>query len=239
MDDPTTFLVAPGEPDASVTRGFVNPLDMFNYISPSAWINAAIQELTGVDVLEWIAEWLSGEWDAIWKFGDAMGNLAECLQQLGFNIQRGVVDLDLTWDGNASDAAYQYFSSLATALSDQHLPLQNIGEDYHKAALGAWELADQLGNIMQAIADRVIIAGIAAAAGTITAETGVGAAVGYGVSALVVADILTLINKASTIINTGAGAIVTLLGIGMDTAYKGGALSTIPLPSVAYSFPGA
>ena len=38
MDDPTALLVAPGEPDASVSNGFANPLDLFNYVSPSAWM---------------------------------------------------------------------------------------------------------------------------------------------------------------------------------------------------------
>ena len=39
MDDPTDFLKEPGEPDASVSNGFANPLDLFNYVSPSAWIS--------------------------------------------------------------------------------------------------------------------------------------------------------------------------------------------------------
>jgi len=42
---------------------------------------------------------------------------------------------------------------------------------------------------MQAIADKAILAGIAAAAGTITAESGIGAVVGYGAAALIVVDI--------------------------------------------------
>jgi hypothetical protein len=36
MTEATQYLVAPGEPDESVTNGFVNPLDVFNYLSPSA-----------------------------------------------------------------------------------------------------------------------------------------------------------------------------------------------------------
>jgi hypothetical protein len=239
MDDPTALLAAPGEPDDSVSNGFANPLDLFNYVSPSAWINAAIESLTGVDVFGWMTDWLSGDWAAIWKFGDALNNLADCLQQLGINIQHGVLDLDPAWDGNAGDAAYQYFSTLAAAVSGQQLALHEIGENYHKAALGAWQLSNQLGNILQALADKAIIAGIAAAAGTVTAETGVGALLGYGVAALVVVDMLRLINKASTIINTAGTVILGLFGAGMDIGYKGGDLSAIPLPSAAYSFPGA
>jgi len=123
MDDPTALLVAPGEPDASVSNGFANPLDLFNYVSPSAWINAAIEELTGVDVIGWMTNWVSGDWAAIWKFGDALHNLGQCLEQLGINIQQGMLDLDPAWDGNASDAAYQYFSNFAAAVGGQQSSL--------------------------------------------------------------------------------------------------------------------
>lgn len=239
MDNPTAFLVPPSEPDASVSNGFANPIDVLNYFSPSAWINAAIEGLTGVDVFGWMAGWVSGDWSAIWKFGDAMNNVGGCLQQLGINIQQGMLDLDLTWDGNASDAAYQYFSDFAASVSGQQMSLHDVVDNYHKAAVGAWELSNQLGNLMQAIADKAILAGIAAAAGTITAESGIGAVVGYGAAALIVVDMLRLINKASTIINTAGTIIAGLAGGGMDAVDRGGDLSAVPLPSTAYSFPGA
>jgi hypothetical protein len=239
LDDPIAVLQPPSEPDDSISNGFANPIDVLNYFSPSAWINAAIESLTDVDVFGWMTDWVSGDWSAIWKFGDAMSNLGECLQQLGINIQKGVIDLDASWDGNASDAAYQYFSNLGAAVSGQQGSLYDIVDSYHKAAIGAWELSNQLGNILQALADKAILAGIAAAAGTAAAETGIGAVVGYGVAGLLVVDMLRLINKASTIINTAGTVIVGLLGGGMDAGYQGGDLSAVQLPSAAYTFPGA
>ncbi|MDG4805812.1 hypothetical protein O7634_03470 [Micromonospora sp. WMMD1120] len=239
MDDPTRFLTEPAKPESSISNGFVNPIDLFNYVSPSAWINATINKPTGVDVFGWMTTWLSGDWEAIWKFGDAMGNLAACLQQVGINIQQGMLDLDRQWDGHANDAAHQYFSRLASATSGQQLELYKIRDNYHKAANGAWQLSNQLGNILQALADKAVIAGIAAAAGTITAETGVGAVVGYGVAALMVVDMLALINKASLLINTAGTVILGLFGTAMDVAYQGGDLSTIKLPALAYTAPGA
>lgn len=239
MDDPTAFLRQPGEPDESVSNGFTNPLDLFNAVSPSAWINSAIENLTGVDVFGWITDWIGGDWAAIYKFGDAMGHLAECLQQTGMNIQQAMLNLDASWDGNASDAAYQYFSQLATTTSGQQIALYNIRDSYHKAATGAWQLSNQLGNILQALADKAIIAGLAAAAGTATAATGAGAVVGYGVAGLIVLDMLALINKASILINTAGSVILGLFGTGMDLAYQGGDLSAVQLPTTAYSFPGA
>jgi hypothetical protein len=221
MDDPTAFLVEPAEPDASVNDGFANPIDIPNYISPSAWINSVINDMTGTDVFGWMTEWVSGDWQGLWKFGDAMANLAECMQRLGMNIQEGVTKLDASWDGNASDAAYQYFSKLAATVSGQQVSLYDIRDRYHKAAVGAWQLANQLGNILQALADKAILAAIAAAAGTAAAESGVGAVVGYGMAALIVTDMIRLVNKASTIINTAGTLIVGLFGGGMELGGPG------------------
>lgn len=239
MDEPTDFLREPAEPDDSVSNGFVNPLDLFNYVSPSAWINSAIEGLTGIDVFGYFTDWVSGDWAAMWKFGDAMANLAECMQQIGINIQQGMLQLDDRWDGNASDAAFQYFSGLGAATSGQQIALRDSQEAYHKAANGAWQLSNQLGNILQALADKAILAGVTAAAGTALAETGIGAVVGYAATALIVVDMLNLINKASTIINTAGTVILGFFGTGMDIGYKGGNLSAIQLPNVAYTAPGA
>lgn len=239
MTDPTTYLVEPGTPDASISNGFVNPIDILNYASPSAWINSGIEELTGFDVFGMFTECVSGDWEAIWKFGDAMTALAECLQEHGINVQHGVLDVDGSWDGNASDGAYKYFSDFAAACSGQQIALKDIGRNYQKAAQGAWQLANQLGNILQAIADKAVIALIAWAAGTVTAETGIGAVAGYGVAALQVVQMLRLINSASTKINAAGSVIAGVFGVGMDVGYKGGDLSAIQLPAVAYTAPGA
>jgi hypothetical protein len=239
VPDPTAYLVAPDAPDASVSEGFVNPLDLFNYVSPSAWILATAEEVTGIDFLGWCTDALAGDWEAIWKFGNALINLADCMQDLGLNTQHAAIDMDADWDGNAADAAYQYFSTLAAATSGQQIALRQIGENYHKAALGAWQLSNQLANIAQAVADDLIISGILFAAGTATAETGAGAAVGYGLAALKIAAALEKINRASQIINTAGISIAGLFGGAVDLAYKGGDLTAVPLPKTAYAAPAA
>lgn len=80
---------------------------------------------------------------------------------------------------------------------------------------GAWQLANQLGNILQALVDKAILFGISVALGTATAETGVGALVGYGIAGYQALEILELANKASTIINTAGSVIAGLFGTGM------------------------
>ena len=237
MDDATAYLTPPAPPDDSITNGFVSPLDFFNYTSPSAWINTAIEKLTGVDLIGWVTECLAGDWEALWKFGDAMGNLARSLQQLGINIEQGMLTLDATWDGNADDAAYKYFSDLAAAISGQQTPIYNSQDSYHLAAKGAWLLADQLGNLVQAIADEAILATIAAAAGTATAETVVGAIGGYAITGIYVLRMLEKIDEASKIINTAGTATLGAFGLAADAAAQVGHLSTIPLPADGFTLP--
>jgi hypothetical protein len=239
VGDPTAYLIGPTAPDESITNGFVNPVDIFNYLSPAAWINDAIEKAVGWDVIGWCTEWLTGDWEAVWKFGNALISLAECLQEQGIDIQQAALTMDASWDGNAADAAYQYFSTLAAATSEQQISLREIGENYHKAAMGAWQLSNQLGNIIQALVDKAVIAGIAFAAGTATAETGVGAVAGYGVAAWQALDMLKLANNASTIINTAGSVILGVFGTGMEIGYQGGSLSSVPLPDAAYTTPGA
>lgn len=239
MSDATRFLVAPGEPDESITNGFVNPIDVFNYLSPSAWVNDIIEKATGVDIFGLATESFTGEWAALHKFGDAMANLAQTLQQIGVDIQNGAIDLDRTWDGNAGDAAYNYFTELAAATSGQQTALYAAAQGYRDAARGAWQLSTQLGNLLQAIVDKAILMGVSAALGTATAETGIGAVVGYGVAGWQAVELLKLVNRASTIINTAGTVIMAAFGGGLTVAGRGGDLSAMPLPRTGYALRGA
>ena len=61
--------------------------------------------------------------------------------------------------------------------------------------------------------DAAIIAGIAAAAGTITAETGVGAIIGYGVAAVEVCELLDMWAQATAAMTNLYSIVQGALGI--------------------------
>ncbi len=241
MSDPTAALVAPEEPDVSSTNGFPDPGALFNWVSPTAWVNAIIESLTGFNAIGYCTEWVGGDWGAIYKFGEALINMGRCTDQLAVDLQQGMARLDSDWDGNADDAAYNYFTSLSSSVSRLRFSLTDIGEAYHKAANGAWGLANQLGNLIQSLADSAILAGVIAGGSTALMSTGVGAVAagpGYLALTLIIADMLVLANKISTIINTGMMAIFGFFGTAMDIAYQGGDLDDILLPITAYAPPG-
>ncbi|MBW6432729.1 hypothetical protein KZ829_03110 [Actinoplanes hulinensis] len=239
MSDPGANLVPPGLPDESLSNGFLNPIDLLNYASPTAWINKGIEAATGFDVIGSFMEAVSGDWEAVWKFGEAMGHLADCMAELGINVQQGMLQVDDSWDGNAADAAYLYFSNLAAGISGSQHDFRQIEDDYQKAALGAWQLASQLGNILQAIVDAWLIGLAAAGAGAALSATGAGAVAGYAVAGVQAVRIAKLINDASLKINAGGTAIMAIFAVPMTIAYRGGDLSDIKLPAAAYTTPGA
>ena len=239
MTDPTTYLAAPGAPDESISNGFVNPLDAFNYVSPSAWINDIIERASGIDIFGYATDALTGEWDALYKFGDALESLARFMQEVRIEVQAGADAMDSGWSGNAADAAANYFTSLAVATSSQQTALYEAAKGYHEAARGAWQLSGQLGNLLQAAADEAILLGIAAGAGTATMETGIGPVIGYSMAAYQAVQIAKIVNRASQIINTAGTAILAAFGGGMLIAGEGGDLSAVPLPAAPYVAPGA
>lgn len=100
-------------------------------------------------------------------------------------------------------------------------------------------MANQLGNILQALCDKAILFGISVALGTATAETGVGAVIGYGMAAYQALEILEIANKASIFVNTVGSVILGLFGTGMLLSGQGGDLSAVPLPSNGFALPKA
>lgn len=236
MDDPTRHLVDPVA-ESSISSGYADPFDFFSVLSPTSWISYFLQEVTGWDPLGWVASSFMGDWQAWARCGVAYSNLGVACRDLGVNVQQGVLTLDGSWDGNASDAAYMYFSDLAVKVSQTRLALDAAAKEYADAARGAWLAANQVKGILEAIIDSAVIAAAATAAGTALIETGVGAVVGYGVAALEVARIAELLARAGKIIQTAGLVIEGATGSIMTLADQGGSLAKYPLPGTGYDYP--
>jgi hypothetical protein len=233
MQDPSVFLMPPTEPDKSWTNGFVDPAFLFNYVSPTSWINELINSVTGKDVIGTLTGSIAGDWSKIWAFGDAMTNVGRWSEQVAVNLQQKVLEVDSSWDGNANDAAVNYFTALAVEISDLRFALTEIGEAYRTAAKGAWGLATQMGNMLQALCDMAIAFGLVVAGSTATTSFGVGFA-GYGVAGLMAAEMMAVASKLFLVASTAAMAVFGTFGTAMDAAYQGGDISSVRLPVDAY-----
>jgi hypothetical protein len=219
MDDPTRHLTQPVPEAVSAEAGFVSPTALFDLLSPSAWLFDIVRALTNVDVLGEFVSPFSGHWTMASAYGDALSKLSLCLGDVSTDVQATATAMDGMWDGNASDAAYLYFAQAAGSLSGHAQALQRASVEYKSLARAMWHLMESMKGLLQTLLDRAARAALYALAGTLTAETGVGAVVGYGLAAYEIAQILRIVARV-TLIATAAESIVFGFGAFVSTATK-------------------
>ncbi|MCY1144038.1 hypothetical protein OWR29_39095 [Actinoplanes sp. Pm04-4] len=217
-------LKPPGEPDKPP-----NKLAWFDYISPTSWMLKGFETVFGFDPVAEVQNKIFGDWEAMAKMSEVVSNSDLALHDLAVNVQSGATQLHTYWQGNAGDTAYRYFTDLATAIENLRPSLKEIADGYKIMADAVWAAGDALGGVIKAICDSAIIAGIAAAGGTATAATGVGAVVGYGVAAVEVANMLRLWGEATKLlqnINAAVLAFRALLNRSLSD------LNSVKLPTI-------
>jgi hypothetical protein len=216
--EPTSLLTAPKQPE-EFSQGAI--LDTFNtcsdLMSPTYWVTEAYNAIFGFNPLDEAVQWFAGDWESFSKCGDLWGQLAKASEAVSQNIGGGNKQLDATWDGNAADAAYNYFTKLARALADSKESLDKLKTEYEHLSHAAYSTAEAISGFLGGIIDGLLITAIEMAAGTALSWTGVGAVVGYGLAGLEIANILRLwseatsaIGNAQGIVNGGIGVVETI-----------------------------
>ncbi|KKK03060.1 WXG100 family type VII secretion target [Micromonospora sp. HK10] len=203
LRDVTGSLTPPPEPDSPP-----NALGWMDYISPASWAMKGFDAVFGFDPVSWLQERLFGNWEALATMQPVLANAGNALHDLALNVQTGAATLHQTWQGQAGDAAHSYFTQLAGATAALGGPLNDIGNEYKTMADSVWSIGESIGGIIKGLIDAAIIAGISAAAGTVTAATGVGAIVGYGVAAVEVANMLRLWGQATQLYQHASAAVL-------------------------------
>ncbi|MGW6904984.1 hypothetical protein [Streptomyces sp. NPDC054940] len=232
--EPVAHLKAPGAPEE-----FHSPLEFLNkvsdLISPTYWVSEILEAAIGFNPMDKAKEYFAGDWEAYAKCAEAWENLGKLCEDIGRNVDSGNQSLDASWDGNAADAAFLYFKSLAERCDSLQADLNSLSEKYGVVAHGVWSTAEAVGAILGQIGDAAATAAISAAAGTLTSWTGWGAAVGYGLAAIEIVRIIDLwgdatklVNNAQLVVN-GAMAVIETLGGELS-----GKLNDFDLPGQAY-----
>lgn len=196
-------LDTPGDPDKPA-----NPLGWMDYISPANWLNEVFNHVFGFDPIGRIQSQVSGDWEALANMAPVVDNIGGALHDLAYNVQSGTTTLRPLWHGVAGDGAFRYFTTTANATADLHTPMSAISKAYREMADAVWSAGEALGGVVKSLIDAAIIAGIAAAAGTVTSETGVGALVGYGVAAAEVANMFRLWGEATKLCQQISAAVL-------------------------------
>jgi hypothetical protein len=236
--EPTSCLKPPEDYNGDVLgQSYASPGMALDWLSPSQWASEFIKSIGGPDIYGEAAQALSGDWEKVYRTGDAFQKMAEAAQAIGVNIASGNLELDAAWDGNAADGAYTYFTKLGAATSAQQLGLWKIGEQYKKAAEGAWRLQETISGILKDITDMCVIAAAEIAAGSALAETGVGLVAGYALAAAETYKILTAIDRAKKLISTALTVMNSIVGEIQAALGDIGNVNKFPLPSEPYRHP--
>jgi uncharacterized protein YukE len=220
----TDRLTPPPEPENPS-----NALGFMDYLSPTSWAMKGFDIVLGFDPISWVQERFSGDWEAVATMAPVLTNTGAALHDLALNVQSGATTLHPLWQGNAGDAAHDYFTDLATGIAALQTPLDQMATEYHAMADAVWSSGEAIGGLIKGMIDAAIIAGIAAAGGTATSWTGVGAAVGYGVAAVEVANILRMWGQATELYQFASAAVLAFrskLGSALND------LDTIKLPAL-------
>jgi uncharacterized protein YukE len=176
---------------------YSHPLAFLDYLSPTSWALDAFRGVFGFNPLDKVTEFFLGDWEAVAKGGKALAHAGEAFDDLAYNVQGGAIAVHQTWQGVAATAAYDQFTSLASTAESLVHPLNQISQQFDSIAHGVWSTSKALENYISSLVDAAIIAGVAIAAGTALAETGIGAIVGYSAAALEVAEMLDNWGKAT------------------------------------------
>ncbi|MEU4781796.1 hypothetical protein [Micromonospora sp. NPDC023633] len=196
-------LTPPGEPDNPS-----NALGWMDYLSPSSWANSAFDIVFGFNPIEKIQHRVFGDWESLAAMAPVISNVGGALHDLAYNVQSGATTLHPQWQGVAGDGAFRYFTTTANAVSNLRGPLGRISKAYQEMADAVWSAGEALGGVVKSMLDAAIIAGISAAAGTVTAKTGVGAVVGYGLAAAEVGNMLRLWGQATKLCQQLTAAVL-------------------------------
>ncbi len=220
----TARLTAPPEPDNPS-----NALGFMDYLSPTSWAMKGFDIILGFDPVGWLQERFAGNWEAVATMESVLTNTGLALRDLALNVQSGATTLHPSWQGNAGDAAHSYFTKLASGVAALQRSLDQIAAEYRAMADAVWSAGEAIGGLIKGMCDAAIIAGVSAAAGTATSWTGAGAAVGYGVAALEVGNVLRMWSKATELYQYASFAV---LGFRAKVVSSLSDLNAITLPAL-------
>jgi hypothetical protein len=192
---------------------YTHPLAVLDNISVSDWALKGFDFVFGFNPLDKVSAFFIGDWQAVAKGGKALGHAGEAFDDLGYNVQGGAIAVHGAWQGGAADTAHAHFTGTASGAESLVDPLKQISVQFDTIAHGVWSSAEAVTGWVKGMIDAAIIAGIAAAAGTITAESGIGAIVGYGVAAIEVCELLDMWAQATAAMTNLYSIVQGALGI--------------------------
>jgi uncharacterized protein YukE len=236
-DDPTRHLTPATHVAEIPENGYYDWTSVLDYFSPSCWLFEIVKDLTHVDVLEELLAPVSGHWEQVSAYGDALNKLSLCLAETGVNLHGATNALRPTWKGNAADAAFGYFDAASASLGGYAKVLSALQAEYQEVAKQMWTNCEAVKAIAEQILDDALFAAVAIAAGTVTAETGAGPLIGYGIAALKIANMLERIHEGTKVVRVGKALIDGLTSTSEVLSKQMHDIRQVPPIKAAYDHP--
>lgn len=155
-----------------------------------AWLGALDR---GYDPYELWLKPVTGDWSGFRACADVFRNAADAVRDVNGNLSHGRLGLAGMWEGKAADSCESYFALVALAVIPAADVLDRIGDEYEKAAQGAFDFASVVGSLLSDLIDAAIICVAAASAGASTGP--VGWLVGGSIAAIEIAQIVACLQK--------------------------------------------
>jgi hypothetical protein len=164
LTDPATLLKTPDVPgDYPDPTGPVRSL--LNWITGSAVVESVVTQALGWNPYERYAEAFAGDWHAFARAGQAFGSAGSCAWQVGDNIGSGNQALGRAWQGNAADAAFAYFDTLASDVRFFGNAVSGLEQPYLELADSAFAASQGIADLLHELTDDVLLIIITVAAG--------------------------------------------------------------------------
>ena len=155
-----------------------------------AWTGALDR---GYDPYEFLLKPVTGDWSGFRGCADVFRGAADAARAVSGNLYHGRLGLAPSWEGKAADSCESFFELVAMAVGPAADVLDRIGDEYERAAQGAFDFASVVGSLLSDLIDAAIILAAAASAGAATGP--VGWLVGGSIAAWEAAQIVACIQK--------------------------------------------
>ncbi len=236
-ESPASKLVDPTASDP-IPDLLENVIGISQYISVSYWVGQAIDLVFDVNPFSWVAEQFAGDWEKVQKAGVAMEKLGEFHAAFADVITSELKTVSADWQGNAFEAANNYFSEFAKTIEDQQQTLAQMGKEFKQTAIGMYETANSIKSFLEMLMDLLIAIGLELAAAAARSWTVVGPLLSGAAAAATISKALGVwgdILQAHTI---AWNAVQGLVGLTAGYLSTLGDIDKHALPEDNYDHPG-
>lgn len=162
-------------------------------LSPSEWIWTVSGWIGTQSIKDDLLGVFGGRWVELYEFTHMLRGMGTMLEEMRGHVDSCAGALSVYWQGYAANSAQEYFIELSSTLGNAATQLTDASSNFSTFLQGVDDFLGTLADAAHGFIDALMVAAAAAAAGTITAETGVGALAGFGLSGI---SLLVALNRA-------------------------------------------